>query len=71
MMTNEEKKLARKMRGPSQLERVRAARALLMGTAGSEALALDGFLAIFHPEMKDSVRKGLIADVAARERARY
>lgn len=49
-MTNEEVALARKLPGPSQMERVRAARDLINGR-GSEVLALQGFMAIFHPEV--------------------
>lgn len=61
--------LARKLAGPSQLERVRAARAILDGQRSSEALALEAFLAIFHPEMKNARRRELVGDVRQRTRS--
>lgn len=61
--------LAKKLKGPSQMERVRAARALINGRHGdSEALALEGFLAIFHPEMKADKVRELVSDVRTRKR---
>jgi hypothetical protein len=57
MKQKPEFELAKKIPGPSQMERVRAARAILNGRQGSEALAFQGFMAIFHPEVSaDAVR---------------
>lgn len=58
----EDFELAKTLPGPSQLERVRAARAIIQGR-GSEVLALQGFMAILHPEVgADRVRE-LVADL--------
>ena len=54
--------LAKKLPGESQLERVRAARAMIHSSAGNEAMAFRGFMDIFHPE----VPKEAVED-AARE----
>lgn len=65
-MIKKEIKLARKLPGKSQLERVRAARAMLHSSHGSEAMALHAFMGIFHPEFpQDKVRE---MARAARER---
>lgn len=61
-------KLAKKIKGPSQLERVRAARAMLDGTRGSDGLALEAFMAIFHPDYPADKRRSMVADVRARRR---
>jgi hypothetical protein len=61
-MTNEEIKLARKLRkshGPNQMDRVRAARAIIEAR-NSERLKMAGFLAIFHPELDEVRRRELI-----------
>lgn len=41
--------LAKKLPGTSQIERVRAARAMLQSNAGTETMALRAFMDIFHP----------------------
>lgn len=61
-------KLAKKLPGVSQLERVRAARAILHSRAGTEALALQGFMAIFHPDYPEEKVREIVRDV--RERGR-
>lgn len=61
-MTNEETKLARRIKGPSQMERVRAARAIIQAR-NSETLALEGFMAIFHPEVPITKVKELVSDL--------
>lgn len=45
--------------GPSQMDRVRAARAIIDSRrSNAEPLALAGFMAIFHPEVpQDKVRE--------------
>lgn len=58
--------LARKLKGPSQIERVRAARAILNGRRGSEALALEAFMAIFHPEFSAEKTREMVSDVRRR-----
>lgn len=64
MKAKPEFELAKRFKGPSQMERVRAARALINGRhSDSEALALRGFLAIFHPEMSDDKVRELVRDV--------
>lgn len=42
--------LAKRLKGPSQMDRVHAARAMLHSTMGSETMALRAFMDIFHPE---------------------
>jgi len=58
--------LARKLRGPSQLERVRAARAIIHSRRDSEAMALTAFMEIFHPDYSEDKKRELVADVRNR-----
>ena len=60
-------KLAKTLKGPSQIERVRAARAML-STMRSRGAELEAFMAIFHPDYPDAKRRELVADVRDRER---
>lgn len=60
--------LAKKLPGRSQMERVRAARAIINGRRGSEALALEGFMAIFHPEFPAAKMRDMVREVRDRER---
>jgi hypothetical protein len=62
--------LAKKLPGTSQMERVRAARAILHSRAGSEALAFQGFMAIFHPEVSTDVVRDAAREISDRERRR-
>lgn len=56
-------KLAKRMKGPSQIERVRAARAILNGTHTSEKLVLSAFIDILHPEISDERKRCIVADM--------
>jgi hypothetical protein len=60
-----EYELAKTLRGPSQLERVRAARALLNGS-GKEDVALHGFMAIFHPDYDPEKVRSMARDLKER-----
>ncbi len=62
-------KLARKLPGYSQMERVRAARAMLHSHAGGEAMALHAFMAIFHPDFPADKTREMVRDVRDRNRA--
>lgn len=63
--------LAKRLKGPSQMERVRAARAIINGRGGnSEAFALQGFMAIFHPDFDADRTRQMVNDVRERERRR-
>lgn len=55
--------LAKKLPGTSQIERVRAARAMLHSTAGSETMALRAFMSIFHPECPQERVSELVRDL--------
>lgn len=57
---------ARKLKRPSQMERARAARAIIDAKRGSEELALEGFMAIFHPEYAADRTKMLKLKAAGR-----
>jgi hypothetical protein len=59
-------KLARSLPGHSQIERVRAARAILNGRSGSEAMALYAFMAIFHPDYPPQKVTRMVNDVRER-----
>ena len=56
-----EYELAKKLEGPSQMARVRAARAIIESARGqrqADNLALRGFMAIFHPDYpEDKLRE--------------
>jgi hypothetical protein len=52
------------------MDRVRAARAILHSRSGTEALALEGFMAIFHPDFDPHLKLAMVSDVRERERAR-
>lgn len=54
--------LARKLKGPSQMERVRAARSILNGS-GSETTALRAFMDIFHPEVSQDRVRDMVTDL--------
>lgn len=61
--------LAKKLKGPSQLERVRAARAMLdTKRGGSESMKMAAFLDIFHPDISDEQRLGLMQNARERDR---
>lgn len=51
MKMKPEFKLAKSLPGHSQMERVRAARAMLETRLGTRENVLGGFLSIFHPEI--------------------
>lgn len=61
-MTKEERDLARRLPGVSQMDRVRAARAMIEAT-GSEQQMLSAFLSIFHPRMSENRKRELIQSV--------
>lgn len=67
-MTKEERDLARQLPGPSQLERVRAARAIIDAHRGpaAERLALRGFMAIFHPNYPEAKLRELLSGLSGR-----
>lgn len=68
MITKQEKTLARTFKGPSQMERVRAARAIIDAHRGNaEGLALSGFMAIFHPEFSEELTRDMVRDFRRRE----
>ena len=55
--------LAKKLLGPSQMTRVRAAREIIHSYRGNaEALALFGFMAIFHPEVPEATVREMCRD---------
>lgn len=56
-------KLARKLPGHSQLERVRAARCILHSAMGSETRALRAFMDIFHPEVSQDTVREMVLDM--------
>lgn len=58
--------LAKKLKGPSQMERVRAARAMLHSIRGSEGMGLRAFMAIFHPDYPEDKMRELERDVRDR-----
>lgn len=60
--------LAKELPGRSQMERVKAARAILHSRQGSEALALHAFMAIFHPKFPADKTRDMVRDVRKRER---
>ncbi len=70
MKTKPEFTLARKLPGTSQMDRVRAARAILHSRSGSEALAFQGFMAIFHPEVSAAAVRDAAREIRDRERNR-
>lgn len=60
--------LAKKLPGPSQIERVRAARCILNARGpigGSEQSALRAFMDIFHPEVSQDRVRVLVNDLRA------
>lgn len=63
MITRTERELAKRLPGPSQIERVRAARAIIHSRSGSEAMALRGFMAIFHPKTPEHVVSDMVRDL--------
>ncbi len=58
--------LAKRLPGVSQMERVRAVRAILHSHLGSEALAFQGFMAIFHPECPEAVVRQAAQEIRER-----
>lgn len=66
MLTKKEVALARGIKGPSQIERVRAARAIINSRSGSEAMALHAFMTIFHPEVPIEKVKDMARDLRDR-----
>lgn len=63
MITREEKNLARKLPGPSQMQRVRAARAILQSNRNfSQATEVRAFMAIFHPEYPEEKLRDLVRE---------
>jgi hypothetical protein len=54
--------LAKRLPDKSQLERVRAARAILNGTRGTERAALHAFMSIFHPDYPPDKLRSLMKD---------
>ena len=61
--------LAKKLKGPSQLDRVRAARAIIDAQQNgrqSESLALAGFMAIFHPDFPEDKVRDMCRDLRNR-----
>lgn len=57
------KALARKLPGHSQMERVRAAEAMLHGTRGSETMALRAFMSIFHADVSQDRVQEIVCDM--------
>jgi hypothetical protein len=57
--------LAKRLKGPSQMDRVHAARAMLHSTMGSETMALRAFMDIFHPEVSQDRVRELVNDLKA------
>lgn len=56
--------IAKRLPGQSQMERVRAAREIINGR-GSEIFALQGFMALFHPEVPHLRVMEMVADLKA------
>lgn len=63
MKQKPEFELAKRLPGHSQLERVRAARAFLHSTMGTETRALRAFMDIFHPEVSQDRVRDLVLDL--------
>jgi hypothetical protein len=63
MKMKPEYKLAKRLPGVSQMERVRAARAMLDTRAGTEATKLHAFMAIFHPTYPEEKVRELVRDL--------
>lgn len=66
MKQKPEFELAKRLPGPSQMERVRAARAILNASGpigGSECSALRAFMDIFHPEVSQDRVRNIVADL--------
>ena len=55
--------IAKQLPGKSQLDRVRAARAMIHSNRGSETMALHAFMAIFHPKVSQAAVRELIQDL--------
>lgn len=64
------KAMKKKSNRTSQMDRARAARAIVEATQ-DEGTALAGFMAIFHPEVKDDKVRELVRDARDRQRGRY
>lgn len=70
LKTKPEFELAKRLPGASQIERVRAARAMIHSRRGSESMALFAFMDIFHSGYDPDKVRDMARDLRDRERRR-